>query len=126
MFEKVRNRLGGVLLSGSLLLCAALLFHAGVRKEPLIIEASGRFQAIEPVSVFQKGTLHVNSADTEELTQLYGIGETLASIILEEREANGPFYYPADLTQVKGIGPAKLARFQDMLDMSIDESGGEE
>ena len=118
-----RKGLGAGLLFGSLLLCGALLLYPSGRKETLTVEGGGRNVAISPVPVFEKGTVQVTTADAEELTQQHGIGETLAAVILEERAQNGPFFYPEDLTQVKGIGPAKLAGFLDMLDLRMDEGG---
>ena len=63
------------------------------------------------------GTVSINDADAEELTSLYGIGETLAGLIIDEREQNGPFFYPEDLTAVKGIGIRKLQGFIDAIDL---------
>jgi DNA polymerase-3 subunit alpha len=40
--------------------------------------------------------------------QLKGVGEALATTIMADREANGPFKSAQDLLRVKGIGPAKL------------------
>lgn len=68
-----------------------------------------------------KGTVAVNSADLYELTELPGVGETIAQAIIDEREANGWFRVPEDLLSVRGIGPKKLAAFRDLLDMSLPE-----
>ena len=64
------------------------------------------------------GTVDPNTADIEELCSLPGVGETIARLIIDEREANGPYRYPEDLMIVRGIGPAKLAGFLDLLDLS--------
>ena len=72
-------------------------------------------------SISPKGTrctVSVNSADLYELTELYGVGETLAQAIIDEREAHGPFHYPEDLLAVRGIGQKKLAGFRDALDLA--------
>ena len=49
--------------------------------------------------------ININTASTEELTQLKGIGSSHAVKIVEYREKNGPFKTPEDLMQVSGIGP---------------------
>ncbi|QTE68546.1 helix-hairpin-helix domain-containing protein [Clostridiales bacterium] len=60
----------------------------------------------------------MNSGSAEELQALPGIGETLSQLIISERENNGNFYYPEDLTAVKGIGIKKLEQFRELLDLS--------
>lgn len=69
-----------------------------------------------------RGTVSVNSADIYELTALPGIGETIARLIVLEREENGPFYYPEDLEAVKGIGPATLNKFRSLICLDLEES----
>ena len=68
-----------------------------------------------------EGTVQVNLAEKEELMMLPGVGETLADMILAEREENGPFRYPEDLMAVRGIGKAKLAEMRPMLDLRTEE-----
>jgi competence protein ComEA len=53
-------------------------------------------------------TLDVNTASEAELTQLPGVGPSLAARILEYRTENGPFQSIDDLQNVSGIGPSKL------------------
>ncbi|EKO3626188.1 ComEA family DNA-binding protein [Vibrio metschnikovii] len=67
----------------------------------------------ETVSVNQgfEITVNVNTASAEELaTLLQGIGLQKAQAIVEYREINGQFLTKEDLTKVKGIGPAIVAR----------------
>lgn len=47
----------------------------------------------------------VNSASKQLLTYVSGVGPTLASRIVEYRDANGPFKSREDITKVKGLGP---------------------
>ncbi|WP_295761370.1 helix-hairpin-helix domain-containing protein [uncultured Oscillibacter sp.] len=59
--------------------------------------------------------LDLNAASEEELTALPGIGEALARRIVEHREAHGPFETVEGLTDVSGIGPAKLAALEGLI-----------
>ena len=77
----------------------------------------------EPPSLEQtlEGRVNINTAGPEELMTLPGIGEVRALAIIEDREANGPFVYPEDLTRVKGIGEGILAGLLDQI-----TTGGQE
>lgn len=78
--------------------------------------ASGRAHELPEIRL-PDGMISINDADLDELDELYGIGETLASMIIEEREMNGPYYYPEDLTAVRGIGLKKLEGFRESINM---------
>lgn len=52
--------------------------------------------------------VYVNSATSDELQTLPGIGETTAQRIIDYRTENGPFASLEDLDNVPGIGPSTL------------------
>ncbi len=54
--------------------------------------------------------LDINSATTQELTSLQGIGPVKAQAIVEYRQKNGPFHSTKDLVKVKGIGRKTLEK----------------
>lgn len=57
--------------------------------------------------------INVNTATAAELERLPGIGPVLATRIIDEREANGPFVSIDELERVSGIGPKKLAAMRE-------------
>lgn len=59
-----------------------------------------------------KGVVNVNTASSEELQLLPGIGESRAQAILEERKRKGGFQSVDELVAVRGIGDAALARLR--------------
>ena len=59
--------------------------------------------------------VNINTASQAQLEELPGIGPTLAAAIVAEREQNGPFRSPDDLTRVHGIGDGRLAQLRDLI-----------
>ena len=56
--------------------------------------------------------VNLNTAGIETLQSLPGIGPSLASAIVENREQAGSFARVDDLDRVPGIGPSKLAKLR--------------
>ena len=59
--------------------------------------------------------VNINTADSQTLQTLPGIGEKRAADIIAYREAHGPFLTPEDLTRVDGIGTGILEQLQDLI-----------
>lgn len=61
------------------------------------------------------GPVNINVASLAELERLPGVGPATASSIVEFRNKRGPFFEPADLLNVPGIGPAKFAAMESLV-----------
>ena len=57
--------------------------------------------------------LDLNTATTEQLITLPGIGPELAQRILDYKKEHGPFKSVDELTNVKGVGKGKLTKLRD-------------
>lgn len=111
----MRRKIGILLLILAVL--AVLSAAAGIRKGTgTRFIASGKNGFFAPPRM-PDGIIRINEADTEELTVLPGVGETLAAEILREKDKNGPFHYPEDLLSVRGIGAKKLKGIWSWLDL---------
>jgi uncharacterized protein YoxC len=63
--------------------------------------------------------IDLNQANQKTLTQLPGIGPTLASRIIAHRESEGPFLLKEDLMDVPGIATTLYAQVEDQLIVTV-------
>ncbi len=61
------------------------------------------------------GAVNINTASSQELQTISGIGEAKAKKIIDYREKNGPFKTVDDLTNVSGIGEKTLEGLRDQI-----------
>lgn len=61
------------------------------------------------------GKLDLNTADRASLMKLSGIGEKLASRILEYRCQNGRFCQLQELRAIKGMSESRFSKLKDLL-----------
>ncbi len=61
------------------------------------------------------GAVNINTADSQTLQTLPGIGPAMAERIISYRQENGSFATVDDLVNVKGIGPATLEKLRDLI-----------
>lgn len=59
-----------------------------------------------------EGLVHINSADSDELQRLPGIGPVTAQKIIQYRARLGRFVKPEQLLDVKGIGPKTFEKMR--------------
>ena len=78
-----------------------------------LADAERRSRPLEPGE-----RIDPNLATVQELDRLPGVGAVVALAIGAERERTGPFRDAADLSRVRGIGPATVAKFESHIAVS--------
>ena len=123
MSELSRRIIGIILILASVLLCVAPALLLSGEREIRYRSGDRTTWRAEPIRTERNGNVAVNTADAGELTALYGVGETMAGLIIAERKLHGTYYYAEDLEAVKGIGAVTLRKLRSMIDMTPDEEG---
>ena len=110
------------LTAAFLLVTAGYFWGAQGGAEPYRVEVEYQREAPAPAAAPAPGPsqtpadkLNINTATAQALEALPGIGEKRAADIVADREANGPFRIPEDLTRVKGIGEGTLEGLLDFI-----------
>lgn len=73
----------------------------------------------------EAGKVNINTASASELQSLKGIGKKRAEQIVKDRETNGPFSSPQDLTRIKGIGPKTVEKNLAIISVGIKKKSSE-
>ena len=65
--------------------------------------------------------VNINLADIKQLELLPGIGPTLAARIVAYRHTSGGFLSLAELQQVQGVGPKKIAAIRQLITVALPQ-----
>lgn len=76
------------------------------------------FFQVKQQDLVLKEQINPNTADSERLQKLPGVGPELAEKIISYRQQQGYFAVPEDLRKVSGIGPATYKKIQPHLTLS--------
>ena len=107
------NRLRCLLLAGAILLAATI--GVAVLYEPPGIDDPA-------LSAPMPSRLNINTATADQLSQIPGIGWTLAERIVETREQTGEFRSIEELFGVSGVSWKMIERWEQYLTVSEENS----
>ena len=82
--------------------------------EEYIVKENGE-GIVEESKNSSSGRININKADTNQLCELPGVGESLATRIVTYREENGKFKSIEDLKNVSGIGEKKFESLKEYI-----------
>jgi len=87
---------------------------SATREEPSDPIADATQAALE-TEVEAVGIININTATSEQLQTLPGIGPTYAQRIIDYREEHGPFRTVGELMNISGIGEKRLEAIWDLV-----------
>ncbi|MBL1457952.1 ComEA family DNA-binding protein [Methylophaga sp.] len=74
--------------------------------------------SLSSFAAFAADKININTASTDELQLLNGVGPSTANAIVQYREQNGAFGSVEDLANIKGIGEKKVANIAENVTVS--------
>lgn len=80
---------------------------------------------IPPLDKENSARIDINTASSEELESLPGVGPRTADEIIRHRSRYGPFRELGDLLKIKGIGSKKIERLQPHVRFASEPAGKE-
>ena len=93
-----------------------------VRLARLVLLLQFAVLAVSPAFAVEQaapgGVVNINTASTEQLQMLPGIGEVRARAILSERKDRGGFKSVDDLREVRGVGDSLLERVRPFVTLT--------
>ena len=84
---------------------------------------------LQPLFSLQAGSkspdqkININTAQSEELQKLPGVGPAIAQRILDFRKENGNFKKVEDIMKVRGIGEKVFAKIKDLITVGAEAGG---
>lgn len=66
-------------------------------------------------SIDNNGLIDINTANSQQLQELSGVGPSIAEKIIQYRENNGSYLVIEDIKNVSGIGDKTFAKFKDKI-----------
>ena len=91
------------------------LFLSAVKRYGIGVHSVHRRARLRRMGPVESKLVNINTAGSEELQTLPGIGPKTAEKIILYRTANGPFEKIEDIMKVKGIAQGKFAKIKDKI-----------
>jgi competence protein ComEA len=86
--------------------------------KPKATPARARGSVVKPARATASSPVNLNTATTNDLQTLPGIGKSTAARILEYRQKNGGFRKIEDLMNVKGIGEKSFLKLKPLITLT--------
>ena len=97
------------------IIAIAVILSLIIIDESLISSAYARNNIQDMKEVVEIPVANINTATTEELQLISGIGPKLAARVIQYRNDNGKFKAIEDIMNVKGVGSSKFEKIKEHL-----------
>lgn len=105
-----------------LFLTGAIIFGLGIQwlraNGSLPVDSIKIGKKAKSVNSPNEKKININTASTDELITLHGIGPKIAAEIVNYREKHGKFKSIEDIKKVRGIGKKKFEKIKDKICIS--------
>ncbi|MFQ8602298.1 MAG: helix-hairpin-helix domain-containing protein [Anaerovoracaceae bacterium] len=86
-----------------------------IEEETALIGEYGDNNTRQQGAVYSDGKVNINTADSDQLQELNGVGPATAEKIIAYRNENGRFKSTEDIKNVSGIGDKTYEKFKDKI-----------
>jgi competence ComEA-like helix-hairpin-helix protein len=97
----------------ALIICVLVVVDVGCVKRTTQYQLGSRSDGQTPQSA--KTRININTASSEELEQLPGIGRVIAERIIQHRSEHGPFRRIEHVMMVRGISERKFVAIEPLI-----------
>ena len=112
--ENIKKNLPFIIIMALFIIACAVLTAFTIKYEPPYVNFTPTELTVAEIDQSIK-PLNLNTATSEELQSLPGIGEIRANAIIAYREQHGKFLYIEELMEISGIGESIFDSIKDFI-----------
>lgn len=115
MFSLTPRERKVLIFIAAIILCGAVLRFLNIKTNNAVASLN------ENTKVEEKFPININTAGLQDLERIPGIGQVMATRIVQYRDSHGKFVSLEDIKKVKGIGNKKFEMMKNYITLNIQE-----